>query len=497
MNPSSQPRSLWFFIFLLGVGMHPRVFSQTFRTPPAYGHFGIAPFLQRSFHQLVDLDGDGRIDLRCVQEDNVNGPPGRRVFLDAAPGVSLVGSGFKTFRISNSALTGAETTNAVVGLVVDPSAPPAPDPKAIRSNWLRISDNVTGDGGDPGRGAATPTFYIGVLFTAVDGVHAGWVHFVKTPATGKWQVTESAWNPVPGASLQVGTAPMSRPVLEVRSEYIPAPPPLGLADRDITLGRRWWTNHSDLSHGLIIDVRGQDEWRWWTQSKADTNVALNVPERLSLPELPPNPLGAWTAVRSGAILYSESYDAAGPSRTNGPLASAAATYSVFRTGSYQGWVRVAAGGGEFTVARVATAVGGHEETLTITWTASASNVDLNHDGWVDFILHTESFSYFDDHEQVYELESLSGSGILGAPDFLPTTPVIPVGPTDHFVATNVIYYRTFINGLHEITHGGWLEPAGMVGLRFQAADGSHYGWARFERAGVPALPNVSRRFLIR
>ncbi len=472
------------FIAVLILATLPGTRAQTFISPEIFIPGSGPSTLRRTVHDAVDFGSDGRIELRVVDEVEVRRGGGqRRQYVEPAPGVTLVGSGFVMFKPFTGTKTNAQIATASVGLIVDPTHPPEPAPQAPIIRWLRIYNSVTSDGGGSGLGAAVTEFHVGAIFPAADGRHAGWVHFVKN-ASGKWVHDAAAWNPQPEAPLAVGSLPTPAPdpTVTYTDEYVTPTSPDGLRDRDITLGKRSWTNHTDHTHGLTIDVRGHSEWQWWTRAIGDTNVAVGIPERTPLPGLPADPAGAWTTVSGGVVLLRASYDVQGQGGVTGPLAAGTPAFAVFRTTGYQGWVQASADLADFRVARLATAVGARELPLSTGYTATAANLDLNHDGLVDFVQWDVAFRNFDDQSTTQFLDPLTGSGILAPLEFLPPDAAVPVGSDTVFDTTLRLYFSTFINGFHEITHNGLIAPTGLFGFRFLARDGTHYGWARLTHA---------------
>jgi hypothetical protein len=431
------------------------------------------------------LDEDGRIDLRYVKETSLaNGQ--KRAFIDPAPGTRLVGSSILISTNSNfgKPLYDLEPREALPGLIVDPTAPdPVLGKNQTYHGWFRLLDSLPDPGVRVTWGSTNRQFYLGVIFTALDGAHAGWVRFTRE-GTNDWALAESDWQRQSGATIAVGEHPVpaSEPEITFSSQYTTLPPPLSTYNRDITWGWRKWTNHHDGTHGLTVDVRGHDDWKWLMDADHGTNIVAGLRGRLPLPP-PADNHSMWRTNWGGIVLYSESIDASGTTTNRSGLLADDHAYAVFGSPSYYGWVHLRIDGWQFSAARSAMATGGPELRFGTDGTASAQNLDLNGDGLVDFELWTDNYQNADFIRDNYYIFPFEGSGIYlpSASSYLPPDSSVVLDGHLAWSTNLVLYFNSTRNGTFSGSESGDFTTNGYMGLRFTANDGFHYAWASFTR----------------
>jgi hypothetical protein len=450
----------------------PPIDATSLSAPPAFVHAAVGN---------VDFDADGRIDLRYVHDTLT--ADGERAYVDPAPGVWIVSGSRRTFSVSPPFHTYTEPNPAAPGFAVDPVAAVAAASHLTRYDlpWFRFHDSTMGAWGssfDTGR----TNLYLGVVFTAVDGLHAAWVRYSRPTAAGEWALTDSAWEPTPGKVLAVGAAPTVLVSDIIRhAEYHPMPP-IATDGRDLTLGVRSWTNTATGDFGFQVDVRGYDNWLWWADGPAATNVAIAAKKRQVLPVS--TSLGGYQVTNwTGLIVYGESVSSAGATNRFGPLADANDVYVAFTTtNNYSGWARV--GKGPWAILDLSlnsSGVGLPDLSYLHGNMSEATPFDLDGDGLIDLetVVTTHMDAAFDNFTYLF-LNTLDDAGILH-----PDAPFLPLGATNligsdtaGFVATNLNYFTHFNNNSF-FFDSGVITNSGYAGFRFQAVDGWHYGWVRF------------------
>lgn len=485
-------RPLWFgvvfIVVLLNYALEGCIQAQTFRS---LGHLepygGLVPF-SRSIVTNIDLGEDGRIDLRYTQEKVLISANQQRLALEPAPGTTFVG----TIRTNRFAFGGTrpvyEIGDAPLGMVVDPRANrPMLTSLQRGMGWFRIEDRLNSELAPTLWGTTNSAFYLGVVTTGEDGQHAGWVSFVKT--NGIWSLTELAWNPVVDAPLAVGSQAPDDLTSSIiySSRYTTLTPPQFSLERDVTLGRRSWTNRVDGSHGYVIDVRGHDEWLWLVRGEGDTNLLVELPERTSLSAPPATLDGAvWRASRSGFVLYRETVSREGVTNRAGLLVGGTPGYAVFRDGVLGGWLRMTGVQGTVSVARFASAVGAPPLAFGSAGAATAQNLDLNDDGLVDFV-HVSLTEVNADFTSFTErIVSLQGSALArwgGRAGVVVGEASTSVGPDSTYDPTDWVSFGLWRSGYVAAGQVGELTTNSWVGVRFEAADGFHYGWLGYESQG--------------
>jgi|GEM_PF-2208585 len=485
-------RPLWFgvvcCVVLLNFALAGRLQGQTFVSP---GHFepygGVVPF-SRSILTNIDLGEDGRIDLRYTHEKVAISLNYHRLALEPAPGTFFVG----TIRTNRSAFGGTrpvyEIGEAPVGMVVDPRAN-RPTLTSLQRGMgrFRIEDRLNSELVPTLWGTTNSAFFLGVVTTGQDGQHAGWVLFVKT--NGIWLLTDLAWNPVPDAPLAVGSKAPDDLTSSIiySSQYTTLTPSQFSLDRDVTIGRRNWTNRVDGSHGYVIDVRGHDEWRWLVRGEGDTNLLVELPERTSLSAPPPALNGAvWREGRFGFVLYRETVSPEGATNRAGLLAGGNSGYAAFRDGDLGGWLQMTGVQGTVLVARKASAVGAPQLSFGSASVDTAQNLDLNEDGLVDFVRVSSSLINADYTSSSERIVSLQGSALArreGLAGVVVGETSTSVGPGSTFDPSDLVSFGSWRSGFVAAGSVGELTTNSWVGVRFEAADGFHYGWLGYESQG--------------
>lgn len=454
--------------------------------------FGGVVFVQRNVTRPLDLDRNRRIDLVLSTEEARGSRNGTRRYLAPSPGTRFVGSGTNTvrsvrpFQAAHGPLL-TETREAELGLVVDPSNPP-PLPT---NGWFRIDDNISDDTGRTNWGLLRQQFHLGLLVQRDDGIHSGWLRMDKSQ-TGVWDVGASALHPLPGQPLAVGEPPP--PTTPPTIEWMPGYTRLSVSNdtttRTIFLGLHRWTNHADHSHGQVVDLRGRDDWLWVT-STGEVDTLLPLEPRTSLAGPPPG--GVRTNSRLGLVVLSVATDAAGLVQERGPLAERTSAYFGFQGSGHGGWIHLVRGTWASRLSTSATVVNGPSLASGLGASGSAVNVDLNNDGWVDFLLINEEFinsdfSRTDRAFQPLEEGSLLIPGGAGDTPFIPVGSTLAIGPAGTWSTNRSTLEFSWRSGFVASDRGGAYLTNGFMGVRFTARDGVHYGWLRWNAGSLQFGP---------
>jgi hypothetical protein len=407
------------------------------------------------------------------------------------------------------------------GLAVVPQEPAAGAGAAV----LKLDDNLslstryhrTPTGYVQGQavdwGTKSNLFYVGINLSRDDGRHAAWVKFVRN--NDAWTVGDSAWDPVAGRTLAVGSRPVDDP---------PAPRYLGTAfagaplsttsfTRDGNLALHRWTNAATGEHGIEVRMHGPAAWLWWVRSD-DTNQAVALPLRRIL-DVPP--AGSERApLPDGASVHARTTAGDGTVTSRGPLATATEMYCAFSVaGAQGGWFHLKRsvsfdGSGAVDLldgANACTAIGGPEgydvtsyddvNQYTNRGTLYDDPVDLDGDGLADYEnIYANSFpGGGPDGSYGWLLYPIGDSAFARNPDT--GTSLFPVDSAAKLDANSTWVSDSTAHLILEVTHaGGFAFLTGItgdrrIGLRYPAADGMHYAWldlTAFKGASGPFLP---------
>jgi hypothetical protein len=457
--------------------------------------FGGVIFVQRTVTGPLDLDRDRRIDVVLSTEVARGSRSGTRRYLAPSTGTRFVGSGIATNRpvspfFDPPGRPMTETRDAELGLVIDPLNPP-PLPT---NGWFRIDDNISDDTGRTNWGLIRQQFHLGLLVQRDDGVHSGWLRMDKS-AAGTWGIQAFALHPQPGQPLAVGENPP--PTLPVLVEWMPNYTRLTVSNdtttRLIVLGVHRWTNHADHSHGQVVDLRGQDDWLWTTPS-GDTNTLLSLEPRTRLDVLPPG--GIQTRSRLGLIVLSMATGADGLVEERGPLANQPSGYFGFKGSGFGGWIHLVRDTWVARISTSATVVNGPSLASGPGNSGSAQNVDLNNDGWIDFVLMNEEFinSDFSRTDRYFHPLSDCALFIPSGGDDTPYTPIgstLVIDPAGTWSTNRTTLEFSWRSGFVASDRGGAYLENGYMGVRFTGRDGIHYGWLRWNAGSLQFGPAAS------
>lgn len=481
-------------LFLLSA---TRLLGQSFGFMPDLmpAPFGGVALLQRTVTNPLDLDGNRRIDVVLSTEESRGSRRGTRRYLVPSPGTRFVGSSTTTNRSVSQFFNRpgppmTETREAELGLVIDPLNPPP----LLTNGWFRIDDNISDDTGRTNWGLNRQQFHLGLIVHRDDGVHSGWLRMEKSEA-GIWDIKASAFHPRPGQPLAVGEPPP--PALPLTFEWMPAYSRLTVSNdnttRQIFLGVHRWTNHTDHSHGQVVDLRGRDDWLWVTPS-GETDTLLSLEPRTSLTAVPKG--GVQTNSPLGLIVLSVTTDAAGLVQERGPLASQTAGYFGFTGSGYGGWVHLVRDTWAARYSASATTVNGPSLASGLGESSSGLNVDLNNDGWIDFILVNEYFIN-SDFSRTYRLFQPLADCAVFLPNGAGDTPFIPIGstfaidPAGTWSTNTTTLEFSWRSGFVASDRGGAYLTSGYMGVRFTARDGIHHGWLRWDAGSLEFGPVAS------
>ena len=428
---------------------------------------------------LVDVDEDGVVDVQIAAQTGSSHKaieyvqPASGNWLTGPTRVFVTGPVFAQLPV-------VEYGPSAVGELVQPGIP---EP-AVTNRMFRMFDSLSTGGSQTSWGATNTSLYVGLVFRRADGWHAGWVHFTRTELTD-WTLSDRAWDPVPGRALAVGLLPppTTQEPRVYASTYTVFPVKSAAVDVDLVLAQRTWTNAITHDHGLEVWLQGPASWNWYLDAAASTNQAAPLKERTPLPPAD-SPAIRRAAASGGVLIYSETIPKSGTTVRTGPLASATSAYFGFVDTAAlaagqrvaTGWARVRRPGWDVSVARSASAVGAPELQFGYLMSNAASNLDLNGDGLIDFVLGTEyvGFSFFTSNSDT--LFPLPGAGFLqtGSGTVAPATSTDEASGHSAW-STNGVVVRGYSGG------GGIFFTLGItsssrIGLRVPAEDGTHYGW---------------------
>jgi len=457
--------------------------------------FGGVIFVQRNVTGPLDLDRDRRIDFVLSTEDARGSRSGTRRYLAPAPGTRFVGSSTTTNRSVSRFFDppgppATETREAELGLVIDPLNPPP----VLTNGWFRIDDRISDDTGHTNWGLVRQQFHLGVLLTRDDGIHSGWLRMDKSEA-GIWGIKAFALHPQPGQPLAVGENPP--PTVPLTFEWMPGYTRLSVSNDDtsrhIFLGVHRWTNHADHSHGQVVDLRGRDDWLWVTPAGA-TDELLPLEQRTSLAVLPPG--GVQTSSRLGLIVLSVATDAAGLVQQRGPLATQPSGYFGFKGSGFSGWIHIVRDTLAARYSASATIVNGPSLGSGPGVSSSAVNLDLNNDGWIDFILLNEDFinSDFSRNDRFFQPLADCALFIPGKPGDSPYIPIDSsraVDPAGTWSTNKLTLEFSWRSGFVAFDRGGAYLTNGYMGVRFTARDGVHHAWLRWNAGSLQFGPAAS------
>jgi hypothetical protein len=132
-----------------------------------------------------------------------------------------------------------------------------------------------------------------------------------------------------------------------------------------------------------------------------------------------------------------------------------------------------------TVARSASAVGARELAFGQYQSNSASNLDLDGDGLVDFVDARENLQSTTPSGLAQTFVPLPGSAIFNGTYSIPGTTADLTGAvmlaTSNWDSRDLRYYGYTVGNFGLRTDFGVTADT-VVGVRFRAADGLHYGW---------------------
>lgn len=430
---------------------------------------------------LVDIDEDGVVDVQIAAQTGSSHKaieyvqPASGNWLTGAPQALNTGSSIFPYIV-------VEYGPSKLGELVQPNG----SEPSVTNRMFRIFDSISSVGSQTSWGATNTSMYVGLVFRRGDGLHAGWVKFTRTEFTD-WALADRAWDSVPGRALAVGSRPPVAPANEktYSSAYTVYPTKSAAVDVDLVLAQRTWTNSLTHDRGLEVWLRGPASWNWYLDPSTPQQPA-------ELPERVPFPLADSASIHLGAspdgvLVYSETIPKSGATVRTGPLSAVNAAYFGFMdtatnsTSGYgsrvtTGWVRINRAGWEVAISRSASAVGAPELQFGYLRSNSASNVDFNQDGLIDFVLGTEysGFSFLSSTSDT--LYPMPGAG------FLQTDAGIVLLPTNTSEAsarsswsTNGIMIRGHSNGSGFFFNLG-INSDSRIGVRVPASDGTHYGW---------------------
>jgi len=473
-------------------GLHAESFRWMFSLSP--GVYTPAPEPQRTLDGVLDVDRNRRIDLVLVTEV-FRGPErtGVRRYLTSSPGTQIVGASVWTNRLTGFGVPPnarfREMGEAYAGFPVVPGSPPP----ALEGAWFRINDTVSDDTGHTSWGTTNTDLRLGLLLTREDGLHAGWVQLARNGSTN-WYVVDSKVNPEPGAPLAVGDSPTAVPAVTwSRPQYFILTDRADSVGRDVILGKHFWTNTLDHSHGWMVDLRGPDHWSW-AAPDGRTNQLAALPRRVDLNA--PREGIAWNTNQPALIVYSESVNADGSTNRTGPFASEASAFFGFRSPvypssagrllpSFAGWVHLIRDSQVSQVSISASVVGGPQLPFRYQTTSTPTNLDLDADGLVDFVLISESYTYSDFSSQTLELAPVPGSSVLipelvsGSP-YLPPDSTVQIGPAGYWTNSNTRMVFGWTSGRVASGFDGSYTNNGLMGVRIATVGGLRYGWIRWE-----------------
>ena len=499
---------LAFFVVLLALFRSTGLQAQTFQwmTPLSPGLYTPPPEPQRILEGVLDVDRNRRIDLVLVTEV-FHGPErtGVRRYLTSSPGTQIVGATVWTnrptgFGFPPNPRTFRETREAADGHPVDPTN----RPQVLEAAWFRIDDNVSDDTGRTSWGNTNTDLRLGLLVTREDGLHAGWIRLTRSGSTN-WSVVDSRFNPEPGATLAVGENPTALPTVTwARPQYSVLTDRADSVGRDVLLGRHSWTNSDDHSHGWLVDLRGPDTWSW-AAPDGRTNELASLPRRTAL-DLPRDGI-VWNTNSSARIVYSETVRADGTTHRTGPLALETSAFFGFRAPAYQssggwflsgfaGWVQLMRDSQESHVSVAASVVGGPLLPFRHQTDSTPTNLDLDRDGLVDFVLISQTYTYSDYSSRTLVLAPVPGSSIL-VPDPATGVPNLPldnpftIGPSGHWTNSNTTMVFGWTSGRVASGFGGSFTNSGLMGVRIGTAAGMRYGWIRWQAGLVFAQPTAA------
>lgn len=112
------------------------------------------------------------------------------------------------------------------------------------------------------------------------------------------------------------------------------------------------------------------------------------------------------------------------------------------------------------------------------------NLDLNHDGTVDFLIQQWNYGNWASNNQLLA-DAAVGNGVLGKRYFASVLAAgASIGPNQHFVAGEsngevMLSVTHFTTGGTSYVHGSWANVRNRyLGVQFKINGETHYGWAR-------------------
>jgi hypothetical protein len=144
----------------------------------------------------------------------------------------------------------------------------------------------------------------------------------------------------------------------------------------------------------------------------------------------------------------------------------------------------AAGAGFLSLAQPAQAKVVYTPTHQTVGANGVYNLDVNHDGTVDFLVQQWNYGNWSSNNQLLA-DPAFGNGVQGGKHLAAALLAgASIGPTENFIAGDangevMLSITHFTTGGTSYVHGAWANVRNRyLGLKFQIAGKTHYGWAR-------------------